>query len=106
MLSNMPNRLWSANCDVRYRSTNAFLENQAIIFLVMVTRLCPKQGLLARRTAGSCDLAESPGFQGFLPIDRGIEHEQNLKKHTIASILVYARSSRLADFIASRAQDS
>jgi hypothetical protein len=49
-----------------------------------------------RRVVGS---AEKSGFDVFLTLDRGIEYEQNLKRHEIAVILLSAKSSRLADVL-------
>jgi hypothetical protein len=44
-------------------------------------------------------LAEMAGFQGFLTLDRGIEHQQNLQPRTIAVIVVRSKSSRLDDLL-------
>jgi hypothetical protein len=64
----------------------------------MNARLCQKQASRAKRMGNSCRW-ERAGFQVFLSLDRGIEYEQNLKKHAIAIILVHAQSSRLADLL-------
>ncbi len=57
----------------------------------------PEQGLAGKKNGELLSLAEAAGFQVFLTIDQGIEHEQNLKARGIAVILVRAKSSRLAD---------
>jgi hypothetical protein len=57
----------------------------------------PEAGFAGEKNGQLLSLAERAGFQVFLSLDRGIEYEQNLKKHAIAIILVHAQSSRLAD---------
>ena len=59
----------------------------------------PEAGFAGEKNGQLLLLAAAAGFQAFLSLDRGIEHEQNLKKHTIAIMLVRSRSSRLADLL-------
>jgi hypothetical protein len=44
-------------------------------------------------------LAEDAGFQVFVTLDQGIEHEQNLAQRDIAVVLLFGRSSRLEDLL-------
>ena len=59
----------------------------------------PEAGFAGEKNGQLLSLAERAGFQVFLSLGRGIEYEQNLKKHAIAIILVHAQSSRLADLL-------
>ncbi len=56
-------------------------------------------GLAGRKNGELLSLAEQQGFEVFLTIDRGIEHEQNLRRRNIAVILIRSKSSRLSDLL-------
>jgi hypothetical protein len=60
-------------------------------------RTVPEVGLAGKKNGELLTLAEAAGFEVFLTIDRGIEHEQNLRGRAIAVVLILAKSSRLAD---------
>jgi hypothetical protein len=60
-------------------------------------RTVPEVGLAGKKNGELLTHAEAAGFEVFLTIDRGIEHEQNLRGRAIAIILIRAKSSRLAD---------
>jgi hypothetical protein len=60
-------------------------------------RTVPEVGLAGRKNGELLALAEAAGFEAFLTIDRGIEHEQNLRGRSIAVVLIRAKSSRLSD---------
>ncbi|MGA7382011.1 MAG: DUF5615 family PIN-like protein [Terriglobales bacterium] len=60
-------------------------------------RTVPEVGLAGKKNGELLTLAEAAGFDVFLTIDRGIEHEQNLRRRAIAVILIRAKSSRLSD---------
>jgi len=62
-------------------------------------RTVPEIGLAGRKNGELLTLAEAAGFEAFLTIDRGIEHEQNLKGRSIAVILIRAQSNRLSDLL-------
>jgi hypothetical protein len=57
----------------------------------------PEVGLAGKSNGELLTLAEAAGFEVFLTVDRGIEHEQNLRGRAIAIILIRAKSSRLVD---------
>src|ERR1700722_14937735 len=59
----------------------------------------PEFGWAGKKNGEPLVLAEKSGFDVFLTLDRGIEYEQNLKRHEIAVILLSAKSSRLADVL-------
>ncbi len=59
----------------------------------------PEEGFAGKKNGVLLALAEKAGFQAFLTIDRGIEHQQNLESRNIAIILVRVRSGRLAEFL-------
>jgi hypothetical protein len=59
----------------------------------------PEAGFAGKKNGELLVLAEESGFEVFVTIDRGIEHEQNFAHRTIAMILVHAKSSRLADLL-------
>ena len=48
-----------------------------------------RNGELLRRAAKT--------FDALITMDKGIEHQQNLRKHTIGIILISAKSNRLQD---------
>jgi len=55
-------------------------------------------GWLAGKKNGELlTLAEQAGFDVFITLDRGVEHEQNLGGRRIALILLRSKTSRLAD---------
>jgi hypothetical protein len=60
-------------------------------------RTVPEVGLAGKKSGELLTLAEAVGFQVLITIDRGIEHEQNLRTRAIAVILIRAKSSRLLD---------
>jgi predicted nuclease of predicted toxin-antitoxin system len=60
-------------------------------------RTVPEVGLAGKKNGELLTLAEAAGFEVFLTIDRGIEHEQNLRSRSIAIVLIRAKSSRLSD---------
>jgi hypothetical protein len=60
-------------------------------------RTVPEAGFAGKNNGELPTLAEAAGFEAFLTIDRGIEHEQNLRGRAIAIILIRTRSSRLSD---------
>ncbi len=62
-------------------------------------RTVPDQGMAGKKNGELLSLAEQAGFEVFLTLDRGLEHEQNLQRRTIAIIVVRAKSSRLADLL-------
>ena len=62
-------------------------------------RTVPEEGLAGEKNGALQTLAERAGFQAFLTIDRGIEHQQNLESRSIAIILVRVRSGRLSEFL-------
>jgi len=57
----------------------------------------PEEGLAGKKNGELLSLAEKSGFEVFLTLDRGLEYEQNLRQKCIAVILIYPKSSRLAD---------
>ena len=59
----------------------------------------PEMGWAGRKNGELLSLAESAGFDAFLTIDRGIEHQQNLGRRRVGLILVRAESSRLSDLL-------
>jgi len=59
----------------------------------------PEAGWAGKKNGELLLLGEKSGFDIFLTLDRGMEHEQNLKGVGIAVILLSARSSRLADLL-------
>lgn len=62
-------------------------------------RTVPEEGFAGKKNGALLALAEEAGFQVFLTIDRGIEHQQNLESRTIAIIVVRVRSGRLSEFL-------
>jgi predicted nuclease of predicted toxin-antitoxin system len=62
-------------------------------------RTVPEEGLSGKKNGELLALAEKAGFQVFLTMDRGLEYQQNLRRHDIAVILLRARSSRLPDLL-------
>jgi hypothetical protein len=65
-------------------------------------RTVPEEGLAGRKNGEL--LAEKAGFQVFVSLDRGLEHEQNLQRRIIAIILVRVKSNRLADLLPHRTE--
>jgi predicted nuclease of predicted toxin-antitoxin system len=59
----------------------------------------PEAGLAGKKNGELLDLAERLGYDVFLTVDKGIEYEQNLVGHSIAIIIVRARSNRLVDLL-------
>jgi hypothetical protein len=59
----------------------------------------PEAGWAGKKNGELLLLAEKSGFQIFLPLDRGMEYEQNLKGRGIVIVLVAAKSSQLADLL-------
>jgi len=59
----------------------------------------PEAGWAGKKNGELLFLAEKSGFEVFLTLDRGMEHEQNLRGLEIAVILLSAKSSRLADLV-------
>jgi len=62
-------------------------------------RTVPEEGFAGKKNGAPLALAEKAGFQAFLTIDRGIEHQQNLESLRIAIILVRVRSGQLSEFL-------
>jgi predicted nuclease of predicted toxin-antitoxin system len=60
-------------------------------------RTVPEVVLAGKKNGELLTLAEAAGYEVFLTIDRGIEHEQNLRGRAIAIIVIRAKSSRLVD---------
>ena len=59
----------------------------------------PEAGWAGKKNGELLLLGEKSGFDIFLTLDRGMEHEQNLKGLDIAVVLLSAKSSRLADLV-------
>jgi hypothetical protein len=59
----------------------------------------PEVGLAGQKNGLLLSLAEAAGFDLFLTIDRGLDYQQNLAGHTIAILIVRARSNRLDDLL-------
>jgi hypothetical protein len=66
----------------------------------------PEVGLAGKKNGQLLTLAREAGFEVFVTVDRGIEYELNLARRDIAVIVMHAKSSRLADFVATRARSS
>ena len=62
-------------------------------------RTVPEAGWASKRNGELLALAEQAGFQVFLTLDQGIEHQQNLKPRRIVVVLVRAKSNRLIDLL-------
>jgi hypothetical protein len=56
-------------------------------------------GLAGLKNGDLLAAAEIAGFDVFLTLDRGIEHQQNLVDRKIAIIVFRAKSSRLKDLL-------
>lgn len=59
----------------------------------------PQAGLAGKKNGLLLKLAEELGYEVFLTVDRGIEHQQNPAGRKIAIVLLVARSIRLADLL-------
>jgi hypothetical protein len=57
-------------------------------------RTVPEVVLAGKKNGELLTLAEAAGYEVFLTIDRGIEHEQNLRGRAIAIIVIRAKSTR------------
>ncbi len=55
-----------------------------------------RQGWKGKRN-GELLAQAAKAFDALVTMDRGIEHEQNLRKYTISIILISAKSSRIQD---------
>lgn len=62
-------------------------------------RTVPEEGLAGKKNGELLSLAEKLSFEVFPTLDRGLQYEQDLHGRTIATILVHAKSSRLADLL-------
>jgi hypothetical protein len=59
----------------------------------------PEAGLAGEKNGRLLSLAEAAGFDLFLTLDKGIQHQQNLAGRNIAILIVRARSNRLQDLL-------
>lgn len=59
----------------------------------------PEEGLAGKKNGELLALAEKSGFEAFLTLDRGLEHQQSLQGRAIAIVMIRARSSRLMDLL-------
>lgn len=57
----------------------------------------PEAGLAGQKNGALLSSAERLGFDIFLTVDKGLEFEQKLAGHTIAVLILHARSNRLGD---------
>src|ERR1700751_4631406 len=62
-------------------------------------RTVPHEGRAGKSNGELLSLAEKAGFQVLLPLDHGIEWQQNLRLRSIAIVLIRTKSSRLADLL-------
>jgi hypothetical protein len=62
-------------------------------------RTVPQEGFAGAKNGELLTLAEKCGFQIFLTIDRGLEHQQNLQARSIAVILIRATTGRLVELL-------
>jgi hypothetical protein len=62
-------------------------------------RTVPQEGFSGTKNGELLELAEKSGFQVFLTIDRGLEHQQKLQGRNITVILVRTKSGRLAELL-------
>ena len=51
-------------------------------------RTVPEEGMAGKKNGELLLLAEQPGFEVFLTLDRGLEYEQNLQRRIMAIILI------------------
>jgi hypothetical protein len=59
----------------------------------------PEAGLAGKKNGELLSLAESRGFEVFLPLDKGIPYQQNLAHFSIAIVILRARSNRMIDLL-------
>ena len=62
----------------------------------------PEAGLAGKKNGEFGELlsiAEHQGYMIFLTMDRGVEYEQNLKRGSIAIMILRAKSNRLVDLV-------
>lgn len=59
----------------------------------------PEAGLAGNKNGVLLSLAEDPGFDLFLTMDKGLQYQQNLTGRNIAILIMRARSNRLADLL-------
>ena len=59
----------------------------------------PEEGFAGKKNGELLSLAERAGFEAFVTLDKGIQHQQNLLGREIAVLLIRARSNRLIDLL-------
>ena len=59
----------------------------------------PEAGLAGKKNGELLSIAEHQGYTIFLPMDKGVEYEQNLKRRSIAIMILRAKSNRLVDLL-------
>jgi predicted nuclease of predicted toxin-antitoxin system len=60
-------------------------------------RTVAEAGYAGKKNGELLQLAEKAGFEIFLTLDRGIEHQQNLAGRRISLVVLRTKSSRLRD---------
>ena len=59
----------------------------------------PEAGLAGKKNGELLSIAEHQGYTIFLTTDKGVEYEQNLKRRSIAIMILRAKSNRLGDLV-------
>jgi predicted nuclease of predicted toxin-antitoxin system len=59
----------------------------------------PEAGLAGKRNGELLSIAEHQRYTIFLTMDKGVEYEQNLKRRSVAIMILRAKSNRLVDLL-------